>query len=72
MSLGTNGGADTTYGPCGIANGHAYSLLSAFNMTDANGTVHPVLLVRNPWGLENRYNQSWNSTDKNWTTALIA
>ena len=29
-------------------------------------------MIRNPWGLDYKYNQSWNSTDANWTTALLA
>jgi hypothetical protein len=41
-------------------------------MTDAAGKVNSVYLIRNPWGLDNYYNQSWNSTDPNWTNALVA
>jgi hypothetical protein len=71
MAAGTGSGADSTYNVCGIANGHAYSILSAFNMTDATGKVHSVYMIRNPWGLENGYNQSWKATDPNWTDALV-
>ena len=38
MTAGTYGGSDTTYNSCGLVNGHAYTLLSAFTMTDASGT----------------------------------
>jgi hypothetical protein len=41
-------------------------------MTDAAGKVNSVYLIRNPWGLDNYYNQSWKSTDPNWTNALVA
>jgi len=30
------------------------------------------LLIRNPWGFENRYNQSWNAKDVSWTNILVA
>lgn len=38
MSAQTAGGTDTTYNRCGIANGHAYSIISAFLLTDQYGT----------------------------------
>jgi len=41
-------------------------------MTDAAGKVNSVYLIRNPWGLDNYYNQSWKSTDPNWTNDLVA
>ena len=70
MAAGTNG--ITTYNICGLVNGHAYTILSAFNMTDASGKINSVLLIRNPWGLDNNYNQSWKASDQNWTNALVA
>ena len=63
---------DSTLNVCGIINWLSYSILSAFNMTDATGKVNSVYLIRNPWGLDNYYNQSWNATDPNWTNALVA
>ena len=39
MAAATGPGTDTTYNVCGIANGHAYSILSAFTMTDSTGTA---------------------------------
>lgn len=30
MGAGTSGGSDTTYNDCGIAYGHAYSVIAAF------------------------------------------
>ena len=39
MGAATGSGADSTYNVCGIANGHAYSILSAFTMTDSIGTA---------------------------------
>lgn len=72
MAAGTGSGADSTYNVCGIANGHAYSILAAFNMTDDTGKINSVYLIRNPWGLDYYYNQTWNSTDPKWTNALVA
>jgi hypothetical protein len=72
MAAATGSSADSAYNKCGIPNGRAYSILSAFNMTDASGKINSVYLFRNPWGLDNNYNQSWNATDPNWTNALVA
>jgi hypothetical protein len=72
LAAGTGAGTDTTYNVCGIPNGHAYSILAAFNMTDAAGKVHSVYLFRNPWGVDYYYNQTWSATDPNWTNALVA
>ncbi len=71
MSAGTGSGVDSTYNVCGIPNGHAYSILSAFTMTDASGKVNSVYMIRNPWGYDN-YNQTWKATDTKWTDALVA
>ena len=49
---------------------HAYSILAAFKMTDAGGTEHKCLLMRNPWG-ESNYNQTWSKDDSSWTDALV-
>ena len=72
MGAATGSGADSTYNVCGIANGHAYSILSAFDMKDASNTIHSVYMIRNPWGLDNGYNQTWKATDTKWTDALVA
>ena len=29
-------------------------------------------MIRNPWGLDNGYNQTWKATDTKWTDALVA
>ena len=72
MAGATGSGADSTYNKCGVANGHAYSILAAFNMTDAYRKVHSMYMIRNPWGSANAYNQSWRATDPDWTNALVA
>lgn len=41
---------ESDYNSCGIVTGHAYSLLSTFEMEDADGDVHTMYLIRNPWG----------------------
>jgi hypothetical protein len=67
---GTSGGADTTTNSCGIANGHAYSILSAFELT-TGGVTYKLLLMRNPWGTTS-YSSDWSKTDAKWTAANIA
>ena len=70
MGAGTGSGSDTTTNDCGIAYGHAYSILEAFDMIAADGTVHDMYMIRNPWGTTN-YNGAWYKSDSAWTTALI-
>ena len=61
-------GGDTN--SCGIFVGHAYSVISAFTITEADGTKHKVLLVRNPWGVT-FYNKEWNNADVKWTNDIV-
>jgi Calpain family cysteine protease len=62
MATGTSGSNDKTYNSCGIPNGHAYSLIDAFNLTDSSGKVQRMLLLRNPWATVN-YTGPWGSSD---------
>jgi hypothetical protein len=62
---------DSTTNACGVVQGHAYSILSAFQMTDADDVVHNMIMVRNPWGIT-YYSGEWNSGDSRWTDALVA
>merc|ERR1719498_1291578 len=50
---------------------HAYTIIAAFEMTDANNTVHKMLLVRNPWS-STGYSYDWHKGDTRWTAALAA
>lgn len=38
------------YASCSLRGGHAYSLITAFNMTDKAGTVYKMFILRDPWG----------------------
>lgn len=40
-------------------------------MTDADGTVWDMLLMRNPWGSTD-YNGDWRAGDIEWTDDLVA
>jgi hypothetical protein len=71
MGAGTGGGSDSWYNDCGIAYGHAYSIITAFDMTDAEGTVFNMIMLRNPWGTTS-YSRAWNKNYNAWTSALIA
>ena len=59
-------GDDSVANECGIAKSHAYSIISAFTMTDAAGEEHQCLLIRNPWA-ENGYSFRWSANDPRWT-----
>ena len=72
MAGGTAGGGnDQETNACGIAMSHAYSLISAFTMTDAAGTAHDLVMFRNPWGVA-EYTGTWSKDDANWTDELVA
>jgi len=51
MGASTAGASDSVFNDCGIAAGHAYSIITSFEMTDSSSTVHKMLLLRNPWGV---------------------
>ena len=70
MAFGTGGGSDTQKNKCGIAMGHAYTLIGVFTMKDAKDVSHECLLVRNPWG-HSGYSAEWNDKSKDWTDALV-
>lgn len=70
MGAGTGSGSDTTFNDCGIAYGHAYSILGTFTMTDADDTDYDMVMLRNPWGLT-YYDGTWNKDDSNWTDDLV-
>jgi hypothetical protein len=40
-------------------------------MTELDGTVHKMYLVRNPWGTT-YYSSDWYKNDTRWTDALVA
>lgn len=71
MGAGTGAGADTTTNDCGIAYGHAYSILAAFDMsTTTPAATYNMLMIRNPWGTTG-YTGPWHKGDTAWTSALI-
>lgn len=61
-------GGDTN--SCGIYVGHAYAIISAFTITEADGTKTKVIMGRNPWGIT-FYNKEWSSTDAKWTDDIV-
>lgn len=70
MGAGTNFGSDTTTNHCNIARGHAYTIVTTFDIT-YQGTTHNMLLMRNPWG-HTTYDKEWNSNDPNWVAETLA
>lgn len=67
----TEDGDDRNVNEYNIGVGHSYSVMDAFTMTDAAGTAHKMVLIRNPWG-SNGYDWTWSPDDPNWTADLIA
>ena len=63
---------------CGLWLGHIYTMLSAFTLldktlatTDANYN-QSMIMFRNPWGVDNNYNLTWNYASTKWTADNIA
>ena len=69
MAFGTD---ENSSNPCGICQLHAYTIISAFEMTDASDVVHQMLTIRNPWGTTDHTGPKWQHDDSAWTDALIA
>lgn len=66
MGATTADGSNLTPNDCGIAYGHAYSILAAFTMS---GTK--MVMLRNPWGTTG-YTGDWHKDDSSWTDSLVA
>jgi len=71
MGAGTGSGSDSNFNECGIAYGHAYSIITTFSMTDANSNVYDMIMLRNPWGIT-YYDGTWHKDDAAWTSSLIS
>lgn len=67
MGTGTAGnGNDQENNSCGIAMSHAYSIISAFEFTDADTSeVSLLYAIRNPWGVA-YYSGDFDATDSRW------
>lgn len=65
ISAATYGNDDTKKNASGLASGHAYTVLSHIQLSDANKTR--LVKMRNPWGRENYYGD-WSDIDSSlWT-----
>lgn len=68
MIAGTPGTSDRNTIANGLAANHAYSLISAYVVKNADGTEKAKLfLMRNPWGTDGSYNGAWNDNDAIWS-----
>ncbi len=65
MFLITPGSSDTTVNDCGLAQNHAYVVLSAIELSNGDKVVK----MRNPWGYE-RYTCDYADDSDKWTPEL--
>lgn len=56
---------------CGMVQGHAYSVIAAFELIESNGTKHKMYLLRNPWSIT-YYSSDWHAEDPRWTDDLVS
>ena len=54
---------------CGMIQGHAYSVIAAFELVESDGTKHKMYLLRNPWSIT-YYSSDWHANDPRWTDEL--
>ena len=73
LGAGTDGN-DANTGACGIVSGHAYSLISAFELKDSNDVVQEkVYMARNPWDSTTLVsNMDWHWNSAKWTSDYIS
>jgi hypothetical protein len=64
-------GSDDARNICNIVNGHAYSVISVFELKTGVTVDHKMYMVRNPWGIT-YYNGNFKSTDSKWTDDYIS
>jgi hypothetical protein len=64
-------GSDDARNTCNIVNGHAYSIISVFELKTGVTVDHKMYMVRNPWGTT-EYNGDFRSTDTAWTDDYIS
>ena len=69
MLCGSNHGSDK-YLVDGIAQGHAYTILSVYNDIKINNMTLRLLKLRNPWGSGGEWTGAWSDNSKLWTDDL--
>ena len=72
VSAGTpsSSGGDSDRSATGMAQSHAYTVLSAHEVTDGNGITRKLLRVRNPWGQEQYQGPFSDDDTANWDATL--
>jgi len=55
-------GSDTTTNACGVVAGHAYSLISTFELKFGTTVVAEVYMIRNPWGATMHSGGRWSDS----------
>ena len=64
-------GENITYTPIGLVRSHLYTLLGAYTVKNANGTVVDYLYrIRNPWATDDKFNGTWNDNSALWNDTI--
>ena len=64
-------GSDTMLNECNIVAGHAYSVISVFELKTGETVDHQMYMIRNPWG-STSYNMDWKYDDEAWTVDYLS
>jgi hypothetical protein len=68
IGAATTGASDTTWNSYGVANAHAFSVISVFPLLDEFGVEqHRLYMVRNPWS-NTYFNGDFRSQDSKWSS----
>ena len=62
-------GSDQDTNEFGLPYTHAFSIMNALEVTDADGNQHRLVCIRNPWGRE-KYYGPWSDSSDLWTLEL--
>ena len=54
--------------PCGLYDGHAYSMLGAHIVVDNEEKSHFLIEIRNPWGNSLEWREDWSDNCSKWDT----
>ena len=64
LAANTAAGSDQEQGVLGLPKGHAFTLIGANELKDADGNVvYRLYKIRNPWGVDLGYTGNWRDDD---------
>lgn len=67
MMAGVAGTSDSSWNSIGLVQNHAYTIVNAYTVKNADGSVAARLYqLRNPWGIDSKFSGKWNDDSTLW------